>query len=166
MIHPSPLLLTISEVAAATGVSKSVLRIWEKRYGWPTPHRSRHGCRRYTVDTVEVLHQVIARLGAGATIRDLIVDGHPSLGQPAPSPAPKPTLDLAAVGCPDSADAQDVRDRLICGLIQQHPGIVRWAVSQCARLRPAERGPAVLNVLTAYRHQVADHAWLDVALES
>jgi hypothetical protein len=165
MIQSLHAILTISEVATATGVSMSVLRIWEKRYGWPRPHRSRHGNRLYTPGDVVLLHQVLTRLAAGATIRDLIRDGAPCLTQPAPRHAP-PILDLTAIGCPDGREAQEIRDRLVCGLVQRHPGIVRWAVSQCARLRPAERGPAVLNVLAAYRRQIADAAWLDAALES
>ena len=32
-------MLTIHQVAEATGLTPSLLRIWESRYGWPTPRR-------------------------------------------------------------------------------------------------------------------------------
>jgi hypothetical protein len=45
---------TIAATAFAelTGVSRERLRTWERRYGFPTPHRVGGGARRYAVDDV------------------------------------------------------------------------------------------------------------------
>src|SRR5215211_6355519 len=46
-----------------TGVSRERLRTWERRYGFPTPHRIGAGARRYAVDDVP---RVVAVRRAGA----------------------------------------------------------------------------------------------------
>jgi methanogenic corrinoid protein MtbC1 len=51
-IQPS---LTIAAVEREVGLSKDVLRVWERRYGFPTPHRDPHGERRYSPDQVRRL---------------------------------------------------------------------------------------------------------------
>lgn len=59
-------MLSISAVERDTGLSKDVLRIWERRYGFPRPLRDRHGERIYPPEQ-------IARLRA---IRRLMDRGH------------------------------------------------------------------------------------------
>ena len=44
----SGLLLNISAVERETGLSKDVLRMWERRYGFPRPARDDNGERQYT----------------------------------------------------------------------------------------------------------------------
>lgn len=64
---PDPVvMLSISAVERDTGLSKDVLRMWERRYGFPQPLRDRHGERIYPPDQ-------IARLRA---IRRLMDRGH------------------------------------------------------------------------------------------
>lgn len=43
-----PSLLTIADVEQDTGLSKDTLRVWERRYGFPTPVRDALGERRYS----------------------------------------------------------------------------------------------------------------------
>ena len=38
--------LNIAGAERATGLSKDTLRVWERRYGFPTPHRDAAGERR------------------------------------------------------------------------------------------------------------------------
>ncbi|MBS0370156.1 MAG: MerR family transcriptional regulator [Proteobacteria bacterium] len=52
---------TIAAVERDTGLSKDVLRMWERRYGFPVPERDAHGERVYPVAQVERL-RVIKRL--------------------------------------------------------------------------------------------------------
>jgi DNA-binding transcriptional MerR regulator len=54
-------MLTIAQVERETGLSKDVLRVWERRYGFPTPRRSEGGDRLYEPDQVERL-RLIKRL--------------------------------------------------------------------------------------------------------
>ncbi|MGQ9692924.1 MAG: MerR family transcriptional regulator [Thermaceae bacterium] len=63
---------TISEVEALTGLSAEVLRQWERRYGFPRPHRSPGGHRLYTPEEVEALGRVKSWLEAGLSPRAAI----------------------------------------------------------------------------------------------
>ncbi len=56
-----PLQMSIAAVERDTGLSKDTLRIWEKRYGFPTPERDVQGERCYPVEQVERL-RIIKRL--------------------------------------------------------------------------------------------------------
>lgn len=52
---------SIASVEADTGLSKDVLRMWERRYGFPNPERDKHGERLYPLPQVEKL-RLIKRL--------------------------------------------------------------------------------------------------------
>lgn len=58
--------LSISAVERETGLSKDVLRVWERRYGFPVPLRDAHGERLYPADQVDRLR----------TIKRLMDQGH------------------------------------------------------------------------------------------
>lgn len=62
-----PLLLTLSIAAVErdTGLSKDTLRVWERRYGFPTPERDGIGERAYTLEQVEKLRLIKRLLDAG-----------------------------------------------------------------------------------------------------
>ena len=51
----------IGAVERDTGISRDTLRIWERRYGFPTPERSEKGDRIYSAAQVSRL-QLIRRL--------------------------------------------------------------------------------------------------------
>lgn len=48
LVDPLGLVLNISAVERETGLSKDVLRMWERRYGFPKPGRDDNGERQYT----------------------------------------------------------------------------------------------------------------------
>jgi methanogenic corrinoid protein MtbC1 len=48
----------IAAVERDTGLSKDVLRMWERRYGFPVPERDANGERAYPADQVERLRQI------------------------------------------------------------------------------------------------------------
>ena len=52
---------TIAAVERDTGVAKDTLRVWERRYGFPTPERDGNGERLYPADQVDKL-RLIKRL--------------------------------------------------------------------------------------------------------
>ena len=52
---------TIAAVERDVGLSKDVLRVWERRYGFPSPARDRHGERLYPAGQVVRL-RLIKRL--------------------------------------------------------------------------------------------------------
>lgn len=50
--------LGISRVERETGLSKDILRAWERRYGFPRPERDAHGERAYTPEQIDKLRLV------------------------------------------------------------------------------------------------------------
>lgn len=60
-----PITLSIAAVERDTGLSKDTLRVWERRYGFPTPERDPTGERAYPLDQVERLRLVKRLLDAG-----------------------------------------------------------------------------------------------------
>lgn len=46
---------SISEVSSIAGIPKDLLRMWERRYGYPQPLRNSHGDRIYTDEQLEKL---------------------------------------------------------------------------------------------------------------
>ena len=54
----STLSLNISAVERETGLSKDVLRMWERRYGFPKPQRDENGERQYAVAEIAKLHAI------------------------------------------------------------------------------------------------------------
>jgi DNA-binding transcriptional MerR regulator/methylmalonyl-CoA mutase cobalamin-binding subunit len=51
-------MLTIAQVERETGLSKDVLRVWERRYGFPVPARDEAGDRLYDAQQVERLRTI------------------------------------------------------------------------------------------------------------
>src|ERR1041384_7104244 len=69
----------IHRVARLTGLSKDVVRVWERRYGLVKPVRSANRYREYSDDDVALLRFLKAELEGGQTIGALAVEGRESL---------------------------------------------------------------------------------------
>jgi MerR family transcriptional regulator, light-induced transcriptional regulator len=65
---------SIAAVSKLTGVSCHALRVWERRYGFPTPVRSASGHRRYTHEQVILLRNLAKLARSGHSIGELIAD--------------------------------------------------------------------------------------------
>ncbi len=48
--HAAVITLSIAAVERDTGLSKDTLRVWERRYGFPTPGRDTLGERAYPLE--------------------------------------------------------------------------------------------------------------------
>ena len=64
-VAPSGAHLSISAVERDTGLSKDVLRVWERRYGFPLPDRDANGERLYPLAQVERLRAIKRLMDAG-----------------------------------------------------------------------------------------------------
>lgn len=53
-------MIRTTAAASILGVSTNTLRSWERRYGFPRPHRSSGGHRRYALEEIQVLRQTLA----------------------------------------------------------------------------------------------------------
>jgi len=60
-----PITLSIAAVERDTGLTKDTLRVWERRYGFPTPERDGLSERAYPLDQVEKLRVVKRLMDAG-----------------------------------------------------------------------------------------------------
>jgi DICT domain-containing protein len=60
--------LAIRDVADQTGIAAGTLRMWEQRYGFPTPERTQSGYRRYPADVVPVLRRIVDLRARGLTV--------------------------------------------------------------------------------------------------
>lgn len=60
--------LSIGEVANRTGVPVPTLRVWERRFAFPSPERQPSGHRRYTEADCEQIAQVVAEREAGLSL--------------------------------------------------------------------------------------------------
>ncbi|MCG3778846.1 MAG: HTH-type transcriptional repressor CarH [Nitrospira sp.] len=69
----------IHRVAKLTGLSKDIIRVWERRYGLVKPSRSSNRYREYSDEEVALLRFVKSQMEHGATIGLLAAEGHDSL---------------------------------------------------------------------------------------
>lgn len=95
----------IHRVAKLTGLSRDVIRVWERRYGIVKPSRSSNRYREYSDEEVALLRFVKAQMEQGATIGGLAAEGHDSL------------IARMRVATPVTAEDQKPHDRLLDDLI-------------------------------------------------
>ena len=95
----------IHRVAKLTGLSKDVIRVWERRYGLVKPSRSSNRYREYNDEEVALLRFVKSQMEQGATIGSLAAEGHDSL------------ITRMHVVAPVSAEDQKPHERLLDELV-------------------------------------------------
>lgn len=127
---PTPF-VSIGDVARETGFSKDTLRVWERRYGFPTPTRNVNDERLYPTEQIERLHIIRRLLDSGVRpgkIVGLPLDQLNSFGAPICPPtagaadgdsAPQRLLSLIK-----SHRAEDLHQRLVQQLM--HLGLRRF----------------------------------------
>lgn len=96
----------IHRVAKLTGLSKDVIRVWERRYGLVVPSRSSNRYREYSDEEVALLRFLKAQMEQGATIGALAEEGRESL------------VARMHVTAPVSAEEQKPHERLLDDLIK------------------------------------------------
>ncbi|MEK7415966.1 MAG: MerR family transcriptional regulator [Planctomycetota bacterium] len=143
---PAAQALNINEASKACGLSPSVLRIWELRYGWPSPRRRGNGYRAYMPNQVQDLIRVATLVRSGKAISELIVDGLPSwpAGEvvvQTPRGLPK-TKELPRMHQPA---ARKIQETIIDALEMRHVQAVRECMQfAILQLRPDDEPVSVL----------------------
>ena len=115
----------IAAVSKLTGVSCHALRVWERRYGYPRPHRSATNQRRYGADQVHALRRIAELARSGRPIGELIAEvrsgrleiAAPAETEPAAGAGPGPGLVVDALCSGDLAGA----DAMIADLARRLP---------------------------------------------
>ena len=126
MNNPS---FNIAAVERDTGLSKDVLRVWERRYGFPAPGRDDHGERIYPAEQVERLRLVKRLMDAGHRPGKLLAIPTEELNALAPR---RPEPPGASSGADAAAELGD-----LMSLIKQHDGA---AYQQAMQQRLARQG--------------------------
>jgi DNA-binding transcriptional MerR regulator/DNA-directed RNA polymerase subunit L len=118
-----PVLLPINAVERETGVSKELLRMWERRYGFPAPQRDTQGDRIYPMEQVAKLRLLRRLIDNGFRPGKIMTNEIPELerllraqskvGQEIPK-----DLEIELLQALRSRDHQQLRDYLSHQLIK------------------------------------------------
>lgn len=147
--------LTISAVERDTGLSKDTLRVWERRYGFPSPTRDAQGERAYPPEQVARLRLIRRLLDAGQRPGRVVLLPLDELERlnAAPSPERRPAHSAVA--------AMELQSWL--GLLRAHDvEALRRQLSQ-AQMRMG-LGPFINEVLVPFNTLIGD-AWMRGQLE-
>src|SRR4029079_12477904 len=114
-VDNTSLTLNISAVEREAGLSKDVLRMWERRYGFPKPSRDENGERQYSTAEVAKLRAIKRLMDVGmrpgkiirATLDEVnaLADGRISPRREQPAPAAEREI-LALLASHDAAALQ------------------------------------------------------------
>ncbi|MDY0383992.1 MerR family transcriptional regulator [Trichlorobacter sp.] len=115
-------LYSISDVEQQTGIGRDTLRVWERRYGFPTPQRNQRGEREYSREQLERLCLIKQLLDNGQRPGKLLLLNLPHLQQLAQQSKPKQSLSADVeqmLNLLATTDSSIVRERLK-QLLHQH----------------------------------------------
>ena len=146
--------LTIAAVERDVGLSKDVLRVWERRYGFPSPERNAHGERLYPIDQVERLRLIKRLMDQGLRPGRLMASSTEDLnGLASARPNPTPVGDVAS---------HEALDGMLT-LIKEHDAT---GYSQALQQRLARQGLQnfVQDTMAPLTHMVGQ-AWEDGRVE-
>lgn len=98
-------LLSIGDICSETGLSPDVVRVWERRYGFPMPVRLPSGHRRYCTSDLNRLRLIAEAVADGhrpalavkadeASLRNLLVRGQSKTWAPIIDPLIKAVVDM------------------------------------------------------------------------
>ena len=140
----------IAAVERDTGLSKDVLRMWERRYGFPAPGRDSNGERNYPADQVERLRLIKRLMDAGHRPGKLMTTPSDELAALTPRrPTPR---------APGAEEAAPDLDQLLT-LIKQHDASgYRHAMQQRLARQGMQR--FVQDTVAPLTHRVGE-AWED-----
>lgn len=77
--------LAISDVAERTGLAAGTIRMWEQRYGFPTPQRTASGYRSYSEADIELLRRAVAFRANGLSVPAALERARTHVGTDRPS---------------------------------------------------------------------------------
>lgn len=144
----------IAAVERDTGLSKDVLRMWERRYGFPVPDRDDNGERSYPADQVDRLRLIKRLMDQGHRPGKLIATPTTELTALAPRRTKPPTASTPAM-------AEELAELL--AMIKQHDAA---AYQQAMQQRLARQGLQrfVQDTVAPLTQQVGER-WEDGSFE-
>ena len=149
---PSALNLNISAVERETGLSKDVLRVWERRYAFPRPSRDENGERLYTAAEIAKLRAIKRLMDVGMRPGKIVICSQQELD----------TLAEARIA-PRSADLAPALERGIVAMLKTHDApALQQALANLLMKQGLQR--FVLDTLTPLNRAIGD-AWMRGELE-
>ncbi len=147
LIDSSGLVLNISAVEREIGLSKDVLRMWERRYGFPKPGRDDNGERQYTPGDIAKLRAIKRLMDVGMRPGKIIRQSVDELNALADART-SPRRDLLAPAL----------ERDVLALLQSHdaPGLQHTLANMLMRQGMQK---FVLETITPLNRAVGD-AWM------
>lgn len=168
--------LSISDVVARTGVAEGTLRMWERRHGFPVPHRLPSGHRRYSEDQVERVLRVVAGRAAGLSLSAAIERAQRDAASPAaslfaairrrrpdiePRTISKPILGALSHAIEDESLSRAERPMLFASFQREH-----FYAQERERFEELSRGAAVAVVFADFaRADVRDDAPAEIPVD-
>jgi len=144
----------IAAVERDTGLSKDVLRMWERRYGFPVPSRDKHGERCYPAEQVDRLRLIKRLMDQGHRPGKLIATPPEELVALAPRRS-KPAITSI------SAETGELEDLL--AMIKQHD-VATYQQAMQQRLARQGLQRFVQDTVAPLTQQVGEH-WEDGRFE-
>ena len=139
--------LNISAVESETGLSKDVLRVWERRYGFPKPSRDENAERQYTVEEIEKLRAIKRLMDVGMRPGKIISCTQQELN----------ALADARIA-PRSGDLAPALERDVIGMLTSHDApALQQALANLLMKQGLQR--FVLDTLTPLNRAIGD-AWM------
>ena len=135
--------LLTKEAAEAAGLSESVLRSWETRYGWPIPPRHSLGGSRvriYPHDLVEQIKRVAKMVERGDSISAIVAENR---FIPPEYHKVDERINVSDCPMPKTSEAQALRARLVEAIYNNDYAMVEQVIAVSVRIHPAERALAV-----------------------
>jgi DNA-binding transcriptional MerR regulator/methylmalonyl-CoA mutase cobalamin-binding subunit len=148
----SALNLNISAVERETGLSKDVLRVWERRYAFPRPSRDDNGERLYTAAEIAKLRAIKRLMDVGMRPGKIV-------------PCSQQELDALAEAriAPRSVDLAPALERGIVAMLKTHDAAaLQQALANLLMKQGLQR--FVLDTLTPLNRAIGD-AWMRGELE-
>jgi DNA-binding transcriptional MerR regulator len=144
--------LNISAVERETGLSKDVLRVWERRYAFPRPSRDENGERLYTAAEIAKLRAIKRLMDVGMRPGKIVICSQQELD----------TLAEARIA-PRSADLAPALERGIVAMLKTHDApALQQALANLLMKQGLQR--FVLDTLTPLNRAIGD-AWMRGELE-
>lgn len=168
MDYPGPV-LNIGAVERETGLSKDVLRMWERRYGFPKPGRDENGERRYTPADMAKLRAIRRLMNAGRRPGKLMAHSLDELNALAdtravPRPDPlAPALERDVLTLLRSHDAPGLQHMLADMLMRQ--GLQKFVLESITPLNRAVGGAWMRGELPVFEEHLYTEQ-LQVALRT
>lgn len=125
--------LPIAAVERETGLGKDTLRVWERRYGFPSPSRDSSGDRLYSVDQVQQLKLISRLLDSGLRPGKVVGLDQAALRALLTQDVPVSADDLSKTNV-DSAAADPLIGELLHAIDAHDPRALRHSLSH-AQLR-------------------------------